>query len=71
MDLAARKYNFIEEIFNVENETFEKLEKILKKDKIEKTGVSLEHKVELNKRSGDYKDNPQDLLDWDKIKDEW
>jgi hypothetical protein len=71
MDLAARKYSFIEEIFKVENDTFEKLEKILKKDKIEKTGVPSEHKAELDKRLEAYRENPQDLLDWDEIKNEW
>ena len=32
MDIATRKYNFIQEVFSIENETFEKLEKILKKE---------------------------------------
>jgi hypothetical protein len=71
MDLSARKYSFIEEIFNVENDTFEKLEKILKKDKLEKIGVPAEHKAELNKRLEAYRKNPQDLLDWEEIKNEW
>ena len=71
MDLSARKYSFIEEIFNVENDTFEKLEKILKKDKIEKIGVPPEHKAELDKRLEAYRKNPQDLLDWDEIKNDW
>jgi hypothetical protein len=71
MDLAARKYSFIEEIFNVENDTFEKLEKILKQDKIEKIGVPTEHKVVLDERLEAYKKNPQELLDWDEIKNEW
>jgi hypothetical protein len=71
MDLAARKYSFIEEIFSVENDTFEKLEMILKNDKIEKIGVPSEHKDELDKRLESYKKNPQELLDWDKIKNEW
>jgi hypothetical protein len=71
MDLAARKYSFIEEIFNVENDTFEKLEKVLKNDKIEKIGVPSEHKIELDKRLEAYRKNPQDLLDWDEIKKDW
>jgi Putative addiction module component len=71
MDLATRKYSFIEEIFSVENDTFEKLEKILKKDKLEKIGVPSEHKVELDKRLEAYRKNPQDLLDWEEIKNDW
>jgi hypothetical protein len=71
MDLAERKYNFIAEIFTVEEETFEKLEKILKKDKIEKTEVPLEHIAELDKRLESYRENPQNLLDWEEIKKDW
>lgn len=71
MDLSARKYSFIEEIFKVEEDTFEKLEKILKKDKLDKMGVPLEHKDELDKRLESYKENPQDLLDWDEVKKDW
>jgi len=70
-DLSARKYNFIQEIFNVENDTFEKLEKILKKDKLGRIGVPSEHKDELDKRLETYRENPQDLLDWDEVKKEW
>ena len=50
MDLSARKYSFIEEIFKVEEDTFEKLEKILKKEKLDKLGVPSEHKEELDNR---------------------
>ena len=71
MDLAARKYNFIQEIFNLENDTFEKLEKILKKEKVEKTAISAEHKMELDKRLEEYRKNPENLLNWDEVKEEW
>ena len=71
MDLSARKYSFIEEIFNIENDTFEKLEKILKKAKVEKTEIPLDHKEELDKRLEAYRKTPEDLLDWDEVKNEW
>lgn len=71
MNLAARKYSFIEEIFSIESNTLEKLEKILKNDKIEKLGVPLEHKMELDNRLETYRKNPQDLLDWNEIKNNW
>lgn len=70
-DLLARKYSFIEEVFNVENDTFKKLEKILKKDKLDKIGIPSAHKEELDNRLESYRKNPQDLLDWDEIKKEW
>lgn len=70
-DLLARKYSFIEEVFNVENDTFEKLEEILKKDKLDKIGIPSAHKEELENRLESYRKNPQDLLDWDEIKKEW
>ena len=71
MDLSARKYSFIEEIFNVEEATFEKLEKVLKKDKLDKIGVPSEHQEELDKRLESYRENPQDLLDWEELKKDW
>ncbi|POY36492.1 hypothetical protein C3L50_15295 [Flavobacterium alvei] len=71
MDLSARKYSFIEEIFKVEEATFEKLEKVLKKEKLNKIGVPSEHKEELDNRLESYKENPQDLLDWDDIRKDW
>ncbi len=71
MDLSARKYSFIEEVFKVEEDTFEKLEMTLKKDKLDKLGVSSEHKDELDKRLEAYRENPQDLLDWDSVKKNW
>ena len=70
-DLSDRKYSFIEEIFNVGNDTFEKLEKILKKEKLNKIGVPSEHQDELDKRLEAYRQNPKDLLDWDKVKKDW
>jgi hypothetical protein len=70
-DLLARKYSFIEEVFNIENDTFKKLEKILKKDKLDKIGIPSAHKEELENRLESYRQNPQDLLDWDEIKKEW
>ncbi len=71
MDLSARKYSFIEEIFKVEEATFEKLEKVLKKEKLNKLGVPSEHKDELDKRLEAYRENPKDLLDWDDIRKDW
>ncbi|MDD5149015.1 MAG: hypothetical protein PHC28_00845 [Flavobacterium sp.] len=71
VDLSVRKYSFIEEIFKVEIDTFEKLEKILKKEKLNKIGVPSEHKGELDKRLESYRKNTQDLLDWDQVKKEW
>ena len=54
-----------------ENDTLEKLEKILKKYKLEKIGFPSEHKDELDKRLEAYRENPQDLLDWDTVKKDW
>ena len=71
MDLSARKYSFIEEIFKVEEETFTKLEKFLKKEQLDKMEVSLDDKEELNKRLESYRTNPQDLLDWEDLKGQW
>ena len=68
--ISSGKYTTIEEL-EKENDTLEKLEKILKKYKLEKIGFPSEHKDELDKRLEAYRENPQDLLDWDEIKKEW
>lgn len=71
MDIATRKYNFIQEVFSIENETFEKLEKILKEEMAEKTKIPLEHKVELEKRLDAYKKDPDNVLNWSDVKEKW
>ncbi len=71
MDIATRKYNFIQEVFSIENETFEKLEKILKKEKAGKTNIPLEHKIELEKRLDAYKKDPDNVLSWSDVKEKW
>jgi Putative addiction module component len=71
MDIATRKYNFIQEVFSIENETFEKLEKILKKEKAGKANIPLEHKIELGKRLDAYKKDPDNVLSWSDVKEKW
>ncbi|MBC5835134.1 addiction module protein [Flavobacterium sp. F372] len=71
MDLATRKYNFIQEVFSIENEIFEKLEKILKKEKTEKSEIPLDHKLELEKRLEEYRKNPENVLNWSDLKEKW
>jgi chromosome condensin MukBEF MukE localization factor len=68
--ISSGKYTTIEDL-EKENDTFDKLEKILKKEKLEKIGVPSEHKDELDKRLESYRENPQDLLDWDEVKKDW
>jgi hypothetical protein len=68
--ISSGKYTTIEEL-EKENDALEKLEKILKKYKLEKIGVPSEHKDELDKRLEAYRENPQDLLDWDTVKKDW
>ena len=71
MDIATRKYNFIQEVFSIEKETFEKLEKILKKEKAGKANIPLEHKIELEKRLDAYKKDPDNVLSWSDVKEKW
>ena len=68
--ISSGKYTTIEDLEN-ENDTLEKLEKILQKYKLNKLGVPSEHKDELDKRLESYRENPQDLLDWDAVKKDW
>lgn len=68
--ILSRKHTTIEDL-EIEDDTLQKLENILKKYKLDKLGVPSEHKDELDKRLETYRENPQDLLDWDAVKKEW
>ena len=72
MDLQARKYNFIQELFNVNRESImDALERVLKQEKSEFQEVSKAHKEELDSRLKSYKENPNDVLDWEDVKQNW
>jgi len=73
MDLATRKYNFIQELINnVDKENIlEALEKVLKQKKEENQELSDEIKQELDSRLASYHNNPDDVLDWEEVKNDW
>ena len=73
MDLATRKYNFIQELINnVDKENIlEALEKVLKQKKEEHQELSDEIKQELDSRLTSYHKNPDDVLDWEEVKNDW
>ena len=72
MDLEARKYHLIQELFSIDKESvIDTLERVLKIEKEEYQEISTEHKKELNNRLESYKENPNDVLDWDDVKDNW
>lgn len=72
MDLEARKYHFIQELFSVDNESIlEALELVLKREKEDRQEVSTEHKKELDNRLENYKSNPNDILNWEDVKCDW
>jgi putative addiction module component (TIGR02574 family) len=72
MDLEARKYNFIQELFTVERASvIDALERVLKREKEEYQEISTENKKELDNRLESYKNNPNDVLDWKDVKENW
>ncbi len=72
MDLEARKYNFIQELFSIDKENImTTLEHVLKKEKEEHQEISIAQKKELDGRLESYKNNPDDVLDWEDIKQDW
>jgi hypothetical protein len=72
MDLEARKYNFIQELFTISKESsMSVLERVLKREKEEYQEISTEHKKELDNRLESYKNNPNDVLDWKDVKENW
>ena len=72
MDLMARNYNFMEQIFSIEKESvLDALERTLKKEKEEVQEISASNKKILDQRLESYKNNPDDLLDWENVKNDW
>jgi t-SNARE complex subunit (syntaxin) len=72
MDLEARKYHFIKELFNVNSESIiDTLERVLKHEKEALQEISAEHKKELDNRLESYKSNPNTVLDWKDVKNDW
>lgn len=71
MDLATRKYNFIRELIDIDKESIiEALERVLKQIREEET-LDDALKQELDNRLSAYQDNPEDLLDWEDVKNDW
>lgn len=72
MDLQLRKYNFIQELVHIENESvIDALECVLKHEKEQYGEISSLHKKELDRRFESYKNNPEDLLEWEHVKNDW
>ncbi len=72
MDLEARKYNFIQDFFSIEKESIiATLERVLKQEREAHQEVSTSHKQILDERLESYKKNPNDLLDWNDVKNDW
>jgi len=72
MDLQLRKYKFIQALVHVENESvIEALERVLKQEKEKHEELSSAHKKELDRRLENFKNNPDDVLDWEAVKNDW
>ncbi|RAV29305.1 addiction module protein [Sinomicrobium soli] len=72
MDLEVRKYHFIQELFNVDKESImDVLERALKREKEQHQEIPTAHKKELDNRLESYKNNPDDVLDWEAVKGNW
>ena len=72
MDLQLRKYNFIQEIFGIEKESArDALEKTFKEVIESDYEIPQEQKEILDQRLKSYKDNPDELLDWEEVKKDW
>lgn len=72
MDLEARKYHFIQELFSIDSESIiDTLERVLKREKEEYRALNSDQKKELDNRFKDYKKNPNNILDWEDVKNDW
>ena len=72
MFLETRKYNSIQRLFNVHSEEIvSALELVLEKHKEEGNTISLSHKKLLHEGVQTYIDNPENILDWNDVKNDW
>ena len=72
MNIETRKYNLIQSLFNVHSEEIvSALELVLEKHKEEGNKISISHKKLLDDRVQTYKDNPENILDWNEVKNDW
>lgn len=72
MDLEARKYQFIKELFSINKEhIMTALERVLKHEKEQHQDISNPNLKELDYRLKSYKNNPNNTLDWKDVKGNW
>ncbi len=72
MDLSRRKYEFIQELIALDKERImDALERVLKREKEALGEISLADKQELDSRLAGYHEHPEDVLDWEDIKENW
>jgi len=72
MDLQTRKYQVIKELFKVESEqVIEIMENILNVQNENKIALPAWQKDILDERLKELEANPENLLDWDTIKEKW
>ncbi len=72
MDLMTRKYNLIEQLFAIKKESvLEALEITLKKEREAIEEISDMNKKILDNRLDSYNNSPNDLLNWNDVKENW
>lgn len=68
----STKISFYAGTFSIDRESIiDTLERVLKHKKEEHQEISTEHKKELDYRIEYYKNNPDDVLDWRDVKNDW
>lgn len=71
MEFAARKYRVIQEVVKVDDEKLvENLEKMLNLEN-GNSELSAAQMREIDKRLKHYSENPDELLNWNKVKSSW
>lgn len=72
MDFEIRKYKFIQELVHIESENIlHALEQALKREKAAHRQIDTATKHILDQRLESYKNNPDDILDWEDVKTDW
>lgn len=74
MGLEAKKYEIIRELVKLKDKNIiREIENIIKRENEENLPQEIPEKVkrELNRRLNEYRKNPDNVIDWSSVKNEW
>ncbi len=71
MDLEARKYQLIQELFTVDERVLAVLERVIQLEKEGRLSLSEVNQQTLEARLKKYQEAPNETLNWEDVKNDW